>query len=104
MKEILETIFSALVIALFIIVFFTDIPEAIASKISGNIDRTEEDEEEMIESAERAQVFATMIEQLTKSYPDAKKFKVTASYEFQESNDYNVDNELCPVVEIDIER
>lgn len=90
---------SAFITIVAILAFFTNFFDNFSFRKSYS--QTEEDKVEMIDSVERAQAFATLIEKLTNSYPDAKKFKVEASYEYKETI---TDEALCPVVSIEIER
>lgn len=102
------TIFKTIIefaLALVVVIFFTPFLEKIFTDFGWILqkDRTKEDEEEMIDSAERAQAFSELIDKLSKTYPDAKHLSVKAYYEFVEDED-GYSSELCPNVSIEIER
>jgi hypothetical protein len=54
-------------------------------------------------SIDRMEAVKNIIEGIKASYPDAKKLKIDIDFDFAESGD-SQDNELCPVVKIEIER
>jgi len=59
---------------------------------------------ENIESLDRLNACSRLVESLRTTYPDAKKFHVTITFEWQETDTFSDGAELCPVVEINIER
>jgi hypothetical protein len=56
------------------------------------------------EGVERLKAVSTIVDGLKATYPDAKKLHVDIRFEWQESTYYDDGAELCPVVEIDVER
>lgn len=59
---------------------------------------------ESAESIDRLSAATRLIENLRNTYPDAKKFQVDISFEWQETDTFSDGAELCPVVNINIER
>jgi hypothetical protein len=59
---------------------------------------------ETAESIDRLNAVARVIESLKQTFQDAKKFNVKIHWEWQETDTFSDGAELCPVVDIDIER
>ncbi len=59
---------------------------------------------ENIESLDRLNAVSRLVESVRTTFPDAKKFHVNVRFEWQETDTFSDGAELCPVVNIDIER
>jgi hypothetical protein len=59
---------------------------------------------ENVESLDRLNACTRLVESLRNTYPDAKKFQVNICFEWQETDTFSDGAELCPVVDINIER
>jgi hypothetical protein len=59
-----------------------------------------------VQSIKRLEACSKIIEGLRTNYPDAKKFNVEISFEWQEDSSVinSCESELCPVVKIEVER
>ena len=56
------------------------------------------------EGVERLNAVASIIADLKTTYPDAKKLRLSIRFEWQETDAYSDGAELCPVVDIEVER
>jgi hypothetical protein len=61
-------------------------------------------ETEDMESIQRLESVNKIVEGIRHAYPDAKKLKLDIKFAWAESDEYEIDAELCPVVSIEMER
>jgi hypothetical protein len=55
-------------------------------------------------SVERLEAVTQLVDSLKATYPDAKKLNIKIDFEWRESSTYDQEDELVPVVNINIER
>lgn len=56
------------------------------------------------EGIERLREIAKLVEGLKATFPDAKKLRIDIRFEWQTTDVYSDGAELCPIVEINVER
>lgn len=59
---------------------------------------------ENIESLDRLNAVSRLVESVRSTFPDAKKFHISVRFEWEETETFSDGAELCPIVDIEIER
>lgn len=57
-----------------------------------------------MQSVERLETVERIIDKLKATYPDAKVFGLEIRFAWEETSQQDIDNALCPIVKIHIER